>query len=108
MKKQQTFKRVVLNDNLEQVVVDAPYFREISIEGYPAHVHRDGNHPEGYVQRKGNGNWWMVTMAGLRIGDPRKTSKLAEESARAQVAIMRQHLDEAYAKGMKRIEELTP
>jgi hypothetical protein len=89
-----TCKRIVLNEHLEQVVVDTPYYREIGIDGYPAHIHKQGD-------------LWEVTMAGLRIGEPRKTSKLAEESARGQVARMRQHLEEAYAKGMKRIEELT-
>jgi hypothetical protein len=94
MNSKQTFKRIVLNDNLEQVVVDTPYYREIIIEGYPAHVHKQDD-------------WWEVSMAGLRIGEPRKTSKLAEESARANVAIHRQHLEEAYNKGMDLIKQLT-
>lgn len=71
MKKPKTFKRIVLNNHLEQVVVDTPYYREIGIDGYPAYVHKESG-------------WWQVSMAGLRVGEPRKTSKLAEESARGK------------------------
>lgn len=88
-----TFKRIVRRDGYE-VVEDTPYYKEIELGGYPAHVHRDRDA-------------WAVTMAGLRVGMFSRTAKAAIESATGAIERNRHHLAEAYAMGVARIKALT-